>query len=56
MRTTIEVGENLLRLPVWYGMTWAHVHRVVQGLNEFFGMDAPSHKKVMRLFAPGNDA
>jgi dTDP-4-amino-4,6-dideoxygalactose transaminase len=35
MRTTIRVGEDLLRLPVWYGMTWAHVHRVVQGLYTF---------------------
>lgn len=52
MRTTGRVVEDLLRLPVWYGMTWAHVHRVVQGLYDFFAMEAPSHKKVMGLFAP----
>jgi dTDP-4-amino-4,6-dideoxygalactose transaminase len=52
MRTTIRVGEDLLRLPLWYGMTWAHVHRVVQGLYTFFAMEAPSHKEVMGLFAP----
>jgi len=56
MRTTIRVGEDLLRLPVWYGMTWAHVHRVVEGLYNFFAMEAPSHKKVMGLFAPAKDA
>jgi len=52
MRTTIRVGEDLLRLPVWYGMTWAHVHRVVEALYTFFAEEAPSHKKVMGLFAP----
>jgi dTDP-4-amino-4,6-dideoxygalactose transaminase len=52
MRTTIRVGEDLLRLPVWYGMTWVHVHCVVQGLYNFFAVEAPSQKEVMGLFAP----
>ena len=52
MRTTGRIVEDLLRLPVWYGMTWAHVHRVVQVLYTFFGVEAPSQKNVMGLFAP----
>ena len=52
MRMTIKIGENLLRLPVWAGMTWAHVHQVVKGLYPFFAMEARSHKEVMRFFHP----
>ena len=57
MHTTIKVNENLLRLPVWAGMTWAHVHHVVHGLFKFFDLEEeaappPSHKDVLRLFYP----
>jgi dTDP-4-amino-4,6-dideoxygalactose transaminase len=54
IRTTGRVVEDLLRLPGWYGITWAHVHRIVQGLFNFFAVEAPTHKKAMGLFVPVN--
>ena len=52
MRTTIKVGEDLLRLPLWYGMTWAHVHRVVVGLFSLYDLNPPSYKETLQLFSP----
>jgi len=52
MRTTIKVGDELLRLPLWAGMTWAHVHRVVDGLFGFYDLKPPSYKETLKLFCP----
>lgn len=52
MSTTIKVGDVLLRLPLWAGMTWAHVHRVVDGLFGFFDMKPPSYKEALKYFTP----
>jgi dTDP-4-amino-4,6-dideoxygalactose transaminase len=52
MSTTIKVGDVLLRLPLWAGMTWAHVHRVVDGLFGFFDLKPPSCKEALKYFTP----
>lgn len=47
--TTTAAG-CLLRLPVWPGMHFSHVHRVVQGLFDHLGQEAPSIRSVIDMF------
>jgi dTDP-4-amino-4,6-dideoxygalactose transaminase len=47
---TVTAAACLLRLPVWPGMHFGHVHRVVDGLCKHFGHETPSIRSVIDIF------
>jgi dTDP-4-amino-4,6-dideoxygalactose transaminase len=51
---TVTAAACLLRLPVWPGMHFGHVHRVVDGLCKHFGHETPSIRRVIDIFLATN--
>ena len=47
---SVEFSSTLLRLPIYVQMTFTHVHKVIQGIYEFFEIEAPSSTDVMHGF------
>jgi dTDP-4-amino-4,6-dideoxygalactose transaminase len=50
---TLNVHSCLLRLPVWPGMRFGHIHHVVSCLYQYYGRETPSIHTVMHYFLPG---
>ena len=47
---TVLAADCLLRLPVWPGMHFGHVHRVLDALHKHFGRGSPSIREVVDIF------
>lgn len=52
MDRTVAAAACLLRLPVWPGMHFGHVHRVVDALCKHLGHKTPSISSIVDIFHP----
>jgi len=50
MGVSERAGERLIRLPVWYEMTWQHVFKVVKSIYEVLRMEPPPFHNVLHAF------